>query len=151
MNDNEDHELTTDETARHSGSSARPVGNRRRVRGDSGSSTVEFVLVMPALLLFVMAAVHLGLWFHSHQVAASAATAGARAARAQHAVDSDGTQAADQALDRDGPTMVQDRQITVTRTPTDVTVTVTGHSPMVVPGINQVVSVSITAPIERFT
>lgn len=122
-----------------------------RGRGDAGTSTLEVVLVLPVLMLFFTGAVQVGLWFHSRHIAGAAATAASRAARAQGGLDRDGVHAATDALDRDGAAMVRDPVITITRTPTTVTVTVAGHSPSIVTGLNQDVSVTITAPIEQFS
>lgn len=105
---------------------------------------------MPALLLLVLASVHVGLWFHARHIASAASEEGARSARTLGATDQDGDSKANQFIDQLGPNVMLDRHITVTRTATDVTVTVTGHSPSVIPFLTMAVSATTTSPIESF-
>lgn len=122
----------------------------RRCQEDRGSATTELVIAMPALLLLILVSVHIGLWFHARNLADAAAQEGARGARVLGATDDDGRARASQMLDELGPAVVADRAITVTRTPTSVTVTVTGHAPAVIPGLVFDVNASVTSPIESF-
>lgn len=121
-----------------------------RCRGDSGSATAELAIVMPLLLLLVLASVHVGLWFHARHLVNAAAQEGARAARASGATDDDGYARADQMLHELGTGAVTNPAVTVTRTAGSVTVTVTGESPAVIPGLTQSVSATSTSPIEEF-
>jgi Flp pilus assembly protein TadG len=57
----------------------------RRLRGDDGAATTEFVIAAPALLFMLMLIVQAGLWFHGISVASAAAQEGARAASLQDA------------------------------------------------------------------
>lgn len=57
----------------------------RRLRGDAGAATTEFVIAAPALLFMLMLIVQAGLWFHGISVASAAAQEGARAASLQGA------------------------------------------------------------------
>ena len=50
----------------------------------------------------------------------------------------------------DGTGAVTNPAVTVTRTAGSVTVTVTGESPAVIPGLTQSVSATSTSPIEEF-
>lgn len=54
--------------------------SRRSSRPDSGSAVVEFVVVVPVLLLVVLAVVQIGLALHVRATLASAAAEGARVA-----------------------------------------------------------------------
>jgi Flp pilus assembly protein TadG len=108
------------------------------------------VIAMPALLLLVLASVHVGLWFHARHIASAASEEGARAARTLGANDQAGDTKANQFIDQLGPNVLLDRHITVTRTATDVTVTVTGHSPAVIPGLTMAINATTTSPIESF-
>jgi Flp pilus assembly protein TadG len=54
--------------------------HRRRCRPDDGSAVVEFVVVVPVLLLVVLAVVQIGLALHVRATLASAAAEGARVA-----------------------------------------------------------------------
>ncbi len=124
--------------------------NRERCRGDSGSASTEVVIAMPALLLLVLASVHVGLWYHARHIASAASEEGARAARYAGSTDTDGETKANQFIDQLGPNVMLGRQITVTRTATSVTVTVAGHSPAVIPGLTMDLSASTTSPLETF-
>jgi Flp pilus assembly protein TadG len=55
-------------------------GRRRRPELDEGSAIVEFVVVVPVLLLVVLAVVQIGLALHVRATLASAAAEGARVA-----------------------------------------------------------------------
>jgi Flp pilus assembly protein TadG len=57
----------------------------RRLRGDDGAATTEFVIAAPAFLFLLMLIVQAGLWFHGISVASAAAQDGARAASLQDA------------------------------------------------------------------
>lgn len=105
---------------------------------------------MPTLLLFVMASVHVGLWFHARHVASAASQEGARAARASGADDQAGNLKANEFIDQLGPNVMLDRHITVTRNATTVTVDISGRSPAVIPGLTMAVNASTTSPIEGF-
>lgn len=52
----------------------------RRPRGDGGSAVVEFVVVLPLLLLLVLGVLQVGLALHVRATVTSAAAEGARAA-----------------------------------------------------------------------
>lgn len=128
------------------------MSNRRslRCRGDAGSASTELVIAMPALLLLVLASVHVGLWFHARHLAAAASQEGARAARHLGADDTAGYDRANQFLDQLGPNVVLDRNVVITRTATSVTVTVTGHAPAVIPGLALAIDATTTSPLETF-
>ena len=128
-----------------------PSGHRRRSHGDHGASTAELAVVTPLLLVLVLASVHVGLWFHAHQIVTAAAQEAARAARAELATDADGYQKAEQMLTDLGPRSVTDPAVTVTRAGSTVTVTVTGQAPAVIPGLVLDVSATAASPIEEFT
>lgn len=128
-------------------------GRRRgppRFRGDHGSASTELVIVMPLLLLLVLASVHMGLWFHARHLVNASAQEGARAARAAGATDADGYARADQMLVDLGSGAVANPTVIVTRNGSTVTVTVSGQSPAVVPGLSMSVQATSTSPIEEF-
>jgi Flp pilus assembly protein TadG len=52
----------------------------RRLRGDAGAATTEFVLIAPVLLTFLMLIVQAALYFHAVSVASAAAQEGSRMA-----------------------------------------------------------------------
>src|SRR5260370_7565119 len=52
---------------------------------DRGSSVVEFVVIIPGVLLAILLIIQIGLWQHARHIALPAAQEGARAARAYNA------------------------------------------------------------------
>jgi Flp pilus assembly protein TadG len=56
--------------------------HRRRLGGDAGSATTEFVIATPAFLFTIMLIVQAGLYFHAVSITSAAAQDGARAAAA---------------------------------------------------------------------
>lgn len=126
-----------------------PVASRR-CHDDRGSATTELVIATPALLLLILVSVHLGLWFHAGNLVEAAAEEGARGARVQGATDDDGRARATQMLDELGSSVVTDRTISVSRSATTVTVSITGHAPAVIPGLVLDVSATARSPIEVF-
>lgn len=105
---------------------------------------------MPLLLLLVLASVHVGLWFHARHLVNASAQEGARAARAAGATDADGYIRADQMLGDLGSGALTNPAVTVTRAGSTVTVTVSGQSPAVIPGLSMSVEATSTSPIEEF-
>ena len=133
---------------RHQSGWQRP---QRRLHGDDGTATTELVIATPLLLLLLLVSVQVGLWFHARQIVDAAAQEGARAARAVGAADGDGYRHATDTLHQLGPGSVTDPTVTVTRTAGHVTVTVTGTSPPVIPGVALPVSATTRSPIEELT
>ncbi|MCU0310700.1 MAG: pilus assembly protein [Acidimicrobiales bacterium] len=108
-------------------------------------------IAMPMLLVLVLVSVHLALWFHARQIVTAAAQEAARSARAYDAADSDGYARAEQILTGLGTRSVTSPTVAVTRGGGIVTATVTGHSPVVIPGLVLDVSATSRSPIEEFT
>jgi Flp pilus assembly protein TadG len=142
--------MTTRAQPQHCRTAPGSIAAPRRCRNDTGSASTELVIVMPLLLLLVLASVHVGLWFHARHLVNAAAQEGARAARATGANDDDGYQRADQMLHDLGSGSVTVPVVTVTRNAHTVTVTVSGQSPAVIPGLTVPVSATSTSPIEEF-
>jgi Flp pilus assembly protein TadG len=105
-------------------------------------------VVMPVIILLVLVPFQVGLWWHANQVATAAAREAVDAAQVETATDADGVEAAFRFLDAAGN--LSDPQVTVSRTPTDVTAEVSGEAPVLVPGISWSVSATATGATERF-
>ena len=90
---------------------------------------------MPALLLLVFAVIQFALYAHARHIALAAAQDGAAAARAYLATDEVGRERAANSLDRLGPTILRDPAVDVSRTPDEVSVTVTGKATSILGGI----------------
>ena len=121
---------------------------RQRLRGEHATTTIQVAILFPAVLLWIMLIVQYGLWWHAKQVANAAAAEAVDAAKVPTGVARDGQDAADSYLAQAGN--LSDVSVTVTRTPTAVTVEVRGNAPRLVPGLEWSVAARSTAPVERF-
>jgi Flp pilus assembly protein TadG len=118
---------------------------------DRGSSPVEFAIVAGAMILLTFAVIQVGLVFHARAIALAAATQGANAARSYGTgTDDAGRAKARTFLDQAGDGLA-DQAITVGRSATAVTVTVSGTAISVLPGMTFRVSQSASGSIERVT
>lgn len=125
----------------------------RHTHDDRGSTTLEIVILFPALLLLVFGLIQGGLWYHARTIALAAATDALAAARSEQGTASAGRTAGTAFIDRaGGDSVLSGTQVSVTRTATRVTVTVTGRSLSVLPGIpGGTVSQTVDGPVEHFT
>lgn len=119
-----------------------------RARGERGSTTVEFVVLVPLMVLLLMVVVQFGVYFHTRAVATTAAHQGADNARILDGTSEAGTAAATQFLDQNAGAL-RDRSVAVERTGTDVTVTVTGEVLSLIPFASFPLDVRVSAPVER--
>jgi Flp pilus assembly protein TadG len=132
----------------------RRLGRVRAARNgdDEGMSTVEAILTVPVMVAMVLAIVEIALWWYARQVAGTAADEAARTARAfastAAAGESRGASYLD-TVDPDNSTLVH-RHVHVTRTATTVTVRVDGDVVSLLPFLTPNVSVTVTAPVERY-
>jgi len=118
--------------------------------GDAGTSVVELVITMPALLLAMMAIIQFGLWQHAQHVALAAAQEGARVARAYDGGTSAAQARTNAYLDKLGPTILSQRSVSVRRTTSEASVTVTGRAVSVFPVFGLRVREQAGGPVERF-
>ncbi|MDE0775227.1 MAG: pilus assembly protein [Nocardioides sp.] len=129
-----------------------PATSSSRRADERGSASIELVILLPALFAVMFLGTQAALFYHSRTVAIAAAQEGARAAGAEYGKESDGVQAAYEFIsDAGGADVLSSARTTATRTPTDVTVTVTGRSLSVIPGWNPVITQSASLPVERLT
>lgn len=122
----------------------------RRPGSERGALTLEFVLSMPLLLLVLTGSVQVGLVAHAQNVARAAADEGAARARAFDGSAADGQERTEEYLSRLAKGMLPSRSVTVDRSPTSATVTVSGRVLSLVPGWHPTISESSTGPVERF-
>lgn len=108
----------------------------------------ELVLVMPVVLLAVMLIVQAGLYFHARQVVEAAAQEALEAAQGEAATADLGIKAADTFLAEAGG--VRGAVVEVTRSGTEVAVSVTAAAPNVLPLSVWQVSSSVRGEVERF-
>lgn len=127
---------------------------RARLGGrDGGSSSLELVVLFPAVLLLFFGVVQGALYYHARNVALAAAREGLRAERAVGGSPSAGAGQAQQFLDdAGGGKVLTGTSITPALTVTQASVTVTGRSYSIVPGLPGFsVSQTATGTVERYT
>lgn len=119
---------------------------------ERGSATLELTIIFPALLLVMAGIFQAGLWFYVREVVLAAAEEGARAASVEGGSAEAGTQTAQSFIDRTANNLVDTVQVTGRRTATRATVTVTGRSLALIPGVDGfTISQTATFETERLT
>lgn len=122
----------------------------QRDRRERGATTVEFVLTMPLLLLGLMIIVQFALIAHAQNGAQSAADEGAARARAFDGSVGQARTRTERYLDQLSGRMFTSHSISVTRTTTQASVTVTATVKPLIPGFPTTISRTSTGPVERF-
>jgi pilus assembly protein CpaE len=132
-----------------------PPGSRRhRGRGsERGSSSVEFAILFPIIVVLLLAGPQLALWHFAREAADAAAHVGARAASVHGAAGGAGQAAADTYLARLGTGAITGYSVTESDTATTVSVHITASVPNVIPlpGFTPTVDVTVVRGRERFT
>ena len=125
---------------------------RTAVRRECGSSSIQMVMLMPALFSIMFLGMQAALYYHARTVAIAAAQEGARAAGGQNGTAAGGISAASSFVsDAGGKDVLPGAHMTGGRSATTATVTVTGTSMSVIPGWSPAVSQSASVPVERIT
>lgn len=137
-------------------SRARPARSRSKVdrarRDDHGSVSIELVVLLPVLFAVMFLGMQAALFHHARTVAIAAAQEGSRAAGGEQGTESNGISAASAFVsDAGGDNVLVGARAAADRTPTVVTVIVSGRSLSVIPGWNPVVRQSASLPVERLT
>jgi len=128
-----------------------------RVRsGDRGAVTLEAVLIFPAALALIMAALSAALWLYARDIALSAARQGLADARDAGASPASGGSAAVTFARRAGGAFLggPSAVVTVTGSTTTggtVTIIVTGHALSLIPWWHPAVTQAAQAPLEVFS
>jgi Flp pilus assembly protein TadG len=129
----------------------RPIGRTAAGR-ERGSSSIQMVILMPALFSIMFLGMQGALYYHARTVAIAAAQEGARAAGSQNGTASEGVSAASSFVsDAGGRNVLPGAHMTGGRSATTATMTVTGTSLSVIPGWSPAVSQSASVPVERIT
>lgn len=121
----------------------------RSIRDDRGSAIVEAALIYPLVILCLFTLLQVAFYMHGIDSARHAADQAVRAAQAESATSQSGLTAAQQVLDQ--VPGLNDPSVSVSRTPTEVQVTVSGTITSLVPGWSPVVSATAAGPVERWT
>ncbi|GAB3917286.1 hypothetical protein GCM10011575_32090 [Microlunatus endophyticus] len=121
-----------------------PVGGRER----GLTNSLQFAVIVPALMLATFGLIQAGLWLHARNVAAEAVTAAADVARSYDGDPSAATQAARRIAVVGGLT---DVRLTVSQQPRSVSVTMVAKPPVIFDlGLGRITETA-TAPVERVT
>jgi Flp pilus assembly protein TadG len=128
---------------------SRPVPGRRLLRDETGAGMAETVIVTPLLLLLLLAVIQFALAEHGQHVAQAAATQALAAARVQDGSASAGQAQAAAVLAQLGHSL-NAPTVSVSRTATQATVTVTGGVETLIPGLHLIVHATVTGPVERW-
>ena len=132
--------------------SCRRLIARTAFRRERGSSSIQMVMLMPALFSIMFLGMQGALYYHARTVAIAAAQEGARAAGSQNGTAAEGVSAASLFVsDAGGKDVLPGAHMTAGRSATTATVTVTGTSLSVIPGWSPAVSQSASVPVERIT
>ena len=125
----------------------------RRPAGDRGSSSVEFTILFPIIVVLLFGGPQLAMWYFARQAAQSAAGAAARAASVVSASPRDGAAAADSFLAKVGTGTITSYTVDEHDTATTVTIHIHASVPNVVPlpGFAPSVDVTVIRARERFT
>ena len=110
---------------------------------------IEFMLVMSMLIVVFLLMVQYALKVHAERVAQAAADQALAAATAYDGSPTAGQAAGRAYLDGSGHTLLHPR-ISVTRTPTLASATVTGDVTAFIPFLPVSVSVHVEGPVEKF-
>ncbi|MEO8749006.1 MAG: TadE/TadG family type IV pilus assembly protein [Allobranchiibius sp.] len=125
---------------------------RAEAHRERGSSSIQMVILMPALFAVMFLGLQGALWFHARSVAIAAAQEGARQAGAQNSTAEAGiNEATSFVADAGGDGVLSGATVTGGRSATHATVTVSGSSMSVIPGWTITVRQSATVPVERLT
>ncbi len=110
-------------------------------------------MLFPVVLLATFGLIQGALYYHARDVALAAATDGLTAARSRTGSSGEGRAVASAFVRRaGGEDVLQGAAVTAERTATTATVTVTGRTLSLVPGLpGWTVSQSASGPVERFT
>ena len=120
----------------------------RRIRDERGALSIEFLLVISALMLVFLLMLQYAMQAHAHRVAQAAAEEALAAASAYDGSVLAGEAAGNHYLNDLGS--LSNGNVTVLRTGDTASVTVTGDGQQVLPFVPVHVSVHLEGPIEHF-
>ena len=135
------------------GSPARRAGRRagrRTGRGESGTTSLSIVLVVPAVLLITSAVAQMVVYYHASHLATAAAQEASRTAQLLTGTADAGQAAGQDFLAQAGPNLVLAPQVDVVRGTDTATAEVTGHAPRVFPGVTITIRARSAGPIEIY-
>lgn len=123
---------------------------RRRRRDERGASGVEFLVMATALFGLFTILVQFGINLHAHRVAEAAAREGAVEAARFDGTEGAGSSTAKEYITEDGSPAVTGSTVSASRSSTQATVTVTVEVVSIMPWLDDPITSTATAPVERF-
>ena len=120
----------------------------RRTRDERGALSIEFLLVISALMLVFLLMLQYTAKAHSHRVAEAAAEEALAAASAYDGSAASGRQAGNHTLRDLGS--LSNTTVVVTRNGTTASATVTGDVEQLIPFLPVHVTVRVEGPVEQF-
>lgn len=129
---------------------ARRLRSRRGVGRDRGSSSIQMVVLMPALFSIMFLGMQGALMYQARTVALAAAEEGARAAAAENGAAAAGIETAS-VFASTSSAGLRNTHVTGSRSATTATITVHTNSLSVIPGWKPSVTQSASLPVERIT
>lgn len=126
------------------------VRRRGAPRREAGLSSLELVLIAPALFVLLFLGAQLALWYLAGSIATSAARDGANAGATAAAGPAAAYHRADAVVTGPGIGILTGPAVTVTADANTVTVTVVGAAPSLIPGLELPVHAIAATPVETF-
>ena len=128
-----------------------PLSGNRSARDDSGSETVEFVLIVPALMALLVAGLQIAMWaLASHAISLAVAEGGAEA-RAQSGTDQSAAAIVKRDISSLAGSLIGSVSVQVRALPLNfVAVSATGDVPSIFPGVHLQVSAVSAGPLQGF-
>jgi Flp pilus assembly protein TadG len=127
------------------------LSKARRGGHERGDANVEMIIVFPVFAAMFFAILQGAIWLDAGNIAAAAATTAYNTARTYDGTGSDGTAAGNDFISTKG-TNLDGSNVSVNRTATTVTVTVTGRSLTLIPGwFGTEITRTVTGPVERWS
>lgn len=120
---------------------------------DRGSSSVEFTILFPIIVVLLLGGPQLAMWYFAREAAQSAASSAARAACVLNAPGGAGKQAADTFLSKVGTDTITSYSYGEQDAATQVSVHIHVNVPRVIPlpGFSPAADVHVSCGKERFT
>jgi len=122
-----------------------------RRRDDTGSYSVEAILTITLVFTIIFGTFQVALWATARSAARDAANGAVVAASLERGTAETGKAEAERRLARTGTGLLDNRTVEVTRTATEVRVTVKGDVLSLIPGFPVHVNVTSTGSVERWS
>jgi hypothetical protein len=126
-----------------------PVRARDALTGEKGATTLENVIIFSLIITIFALGLHFGLQLHADNIAHQAAQLSCNNARAYNSTAEAGTTVGDSIINS-GRSPIENGNVSVSRTATMVTATVTGQTHSFVPGLVVDIRQVVSCPVERW-